>query len=54
MTKSKAQGRITDALLDQIVGDTDPTELFQSGELLGEFTTIETTLTKPKFAHTVR
>ena len=36
MTKSKAQGRITDALLDQIVGDTDPTELFQSGELLGE------------------
>ena len=36
MTKSKAQGRITDDLLDQIVGDADPTELFQSGELLGE------------------
>ena len=36
MTKSKAQGRITDELLDQIVGDADPTELFQSGELLGE------------------
>ena len=36
MTKSKAQGRITDKLLDQIVGDTDPAELFQSGEFLGE------------------
>ena len=36
MTKSKAQGRITDALLDQLLGDTDPTELFQSGELLAE------------------
>ena len=36
MTKSKAQGRITDELLDQIVGATDPTELFQSGELIGE------------------
>ena len=36
MTKSKAQGRITDALLNQILGDADPTELFQSGELLAE------------------
>ena len=29
MTKTKAQGRLTDAIL----GDADPTELFQSGEL---------------------
>ena len=36
MTKSTAQGRITDELLDQILGDADPTELFPSGELLGE------------------
>ena len=36
MTKKKAQGRIKDEMLDQILGDADPTELFQSGELLGE------------------
>ena len=36
MTKTKAQGRIKDAMLDQILGDADPTELFQSGELIGE------------------
>ena len=36
MTKSKAHGRIKDAMLDEILGDADPTELFQSGELLAE------------------
>ena len=36
MTKTKAQGRIKDEMLDQILGDADPTELFQSGELIGE------------------
>lgn len=36
MTDKKPQGRITEELLDRLVGDADPTELFQSGELLGE------------------
>ena len=36
MTKPKPKERITDDMLDQIVGAADPTELFQSGELLGE------------------
>ena len=36
MTKPKPKERITDAMLDQIVGAADPTELFQSGALLGE------------------
>ena len=36
MTKLKAQGRTTDELFDQIVGDMDPAELFQIDELIGE------------------
>ena len=36
MTKPKPKERITNDMLDQIVGAADPTELFQSGALLGE------------------
>ena len=36
MTTLKPKTRITDEMLDQIVGDADPTELFQSGELMTE------------------
>ena len=36
MTTSKPKNRITDEMLDQIVGEADPTELFQSGELMAE------------------
>ena len=36
MTDSKTPERITEELLDRLVGDADPTKLFQSGELLGE------------------
>ncbi len=36
MTARKPKSRITDDLLDQIVGDSNPTELFQSGEVLAE------------------
>ena len=34
MTTSKPKSRITDEMLDQIVGDADPTEMFQSGEFM--------------------
>lgn len=36
MTTTNPKNRITDELLDQLVGDADPTELFQSGELMAE------------------
>ncbi len=36
MTTSKPKTRITDEMLDQIVGEADPTELFQSGEFMAE------------------
>lgn len=36
MTDKKPQGRITEEMLDRLVGDADATELFQSVELLGE------------------
>ena len=36
MTTSKPKTRITDELLDQIVGDSDPTELFHGEELFME------------------
>ena len=36
MTDNKTQDRITEELLDRLVGDADPSELFQSGELLDE------------------
>lgn len=36
MTTFKPRPRITEELLDRIVGDTDPTELFQSGKLMAE------------------
>lgn len=36
MTDQKTPERISDEMLDQLIGDADATELFQSGELLGE------------------
>ena len=36
MTDRKTQERITEEMFDRLVGDSDPTELFQSGELIGE------------------
>lgn len=36
MTNQKTPERISDEMLDQLIGDADTTELFQSGELLGE------------------
>ena len=36
MTNQKTPERISDEMLDQLIGDADATELFQSGELLGE------------------
>ncbi len=36
MTTSKPNTRITDELLDQIIGEEDLTDLFESGEFMAE------------------
>ena len=36
MTDCKTSERIAEELLDRLIGDADPTELFQSSELIGE------------------